>query len=92
MFLNHNNVQTLNTAYANTSQIAQSLGKPFVMLETNSASCGGFSGLSDSFAASMWTVDYSLNQAMLNFSHSLQHVGGQSDYYNVRFQAVDKLH
>ena len=85
MFLNHNNVQNLNTAYLNTTTLAQSIGKPVVMFETNTASCGGFSGLSDSFAASMWTVDYSLNMAMSNFSHALYHVGGQSDYYNVPY-------
>ncbi|EJD02698.1 uncharacterized protein FOMMEDRAFT_140601 [Fomitiporia mediterranea MF3/22] len=81
-FLNHNAVQGTNTGYINTTNIAQGIGKPVVMFETNTASCGGFSGLSDSFAASLWTVDYSLNMAMTNFSHALYHVGGQSDFYN----------
>lgn len=84
MYLNHNNVQGLNTLYINTTTIAQGLGKPVVMFETNTASCGGFSGLSDSFVAAMWTIDYSLNMAMTNFSHALYHVGGQTTYYNVR--------
>lgn len=53
------------------------------MFETNTASCGGFSGLSDSFAAAMWTVDYALTLAYGNFSYALFHVGGQSDFYNV---------
>ncbi|KAI5121572.1 hypothetical protein M0805_000752 [Coniferiporia weirii] len=81
-FLNHNDVQKLNTVYTNSTTIAQTINKPFVMFETNTASCGGFSGLSDSFAAAMWVADYSLNMAMSNFSHALYHVGGQSDYYN----------
>ncbi|KAL5485437.1 hypothetical protein ACEPAI_8079 [Sanghuangporus weigelae] len=82
MYLNHNNVQGLNTLYINTTSIAQGIRKPVVMFETNTASCGGFSGLSDSFAAAMWTIDYSLNLAMTNFSHALYHVGGQTTYYN----------
>lgn len=30
------------------------------MFETNTASCGGFAGISDAFAAALWGVDYSL--------------------------------
>ncbi|KAH8118971.1 hypothetical protein DFH11DRAFT_1562225 [Phellopilus nigrolimitatus] len=82
IYLNHNAIQTQNAAYVNSTAIAQSLGKPFLLFETNTASCGGFSGLSDSFAAAMWAVDYSFNMAMGNVSHAFFHVGGQSDYYN----------
>jgi hypothetical protein len=47
------------------------------------ASCGGFPGISDSFGAALWGVDYALQMAYSNFSEGLFHVGGQSDYYNV---------
>lgn len=52
------------------------------MLETNTASCGGFAGLSDSFGAAMWMTDFALQMAYANFSAALMHVGGQNVYYN----------
>lgn len=55
------------------------------MFETNTASCGGFPGLSDSFGAALWGVDYGMIMAFNNFSQALLHVGGVSDTYNVCF-------
>ena len=52
------------------------------MFETNSASCGGFVGISDSFGAALWGLDYAMQMAFSNFSASLFHVGGQSVFYN----------
>lgn len=52
------------------------------MFETNTASCSGFPGLSDSFGAALWALDWSLTLAYNNFSTALFHVGGQSAYYN----------
>ena len=54
-----------------------------MMFETNTASCGGFPGVSDSFGAALWGVDYGLQMAYSNFSGALLHVGGQDDTYNV---------
>lgn len=54
------------------------------MFETNTASCGGFPGISDSFGAALWAVDYGLQMAASNFTNALLHVGGQDVYYNVR--------
>ena len=53
------------------------------MMETNTASCGGFPGLSDSFGAALWGLDFSLQMAFVNFSGAMMHVGGQNVYYNV---------
>jgi len=61
---------------------AQQGGRQLVMLETNSASCGGFVGLSDSFGAALWGIDYALQLAYGNFSNILFHVGGQNVAYN----------
>ena len=58
-------------------------GKEFMMFETNTASCGGFPGLSDAFVAALWAVDYSLQMAYSNFTGALWHVGGQDVSYNV---------
>jgi hypothetical protein len=74
---------SLIAPYLNSSNIAQSAGKPFLMFETNSASCGGFPGISDSFGAALWALDYGLQMAYSNFSGALLHVGGLSAYYNV---------
>ena len=54
------------------------------MLETNTASCSGLAGLSDSFGGALWTLDWSLTQAAINFTSSYMHVGGRDAHYNVR--------
>ena len=58
------------------------------MFETNTASCGGFPGVSDSFGAALWATDYGMTMAASNFSGALLHVGGQDDTYNVRPHVV----
>jgi len=81
--LNHSAVIDLSTPYINSTNIAQQIQKPFIMFETNTASCGGFSGLSDTFAAALWAVDYNMGMASSNFSNALYHIGGMTDsYYN----------
>ena len=82
-FLAHTAVTTLLQGYLNSTGIAQTYNKPFLMFETNTASCGGFPGVSDAFAASLWALDYALQMAYSNFSMGLFHTGGQNDSYNV---------
>lgn len=55
-----------------------------MMSETNTASCGGFPGLSDSFAAALWGIDVGLQLAQANFSNALLQAGSQDTFYNVR--------
>ena len=74
--------------YLNSAMIAQQARKPFIMFETNSASCGGFPGISTSFGAALWALDYGLQMAYSNFSHALLHVGGQNVYYNVSIDHI----
>ncbi|KAJ7731915.1 glycoside hydrolase family 79 protein [Mycena maculata] len=81
-FLNHTSGVALCEPYLNSTAIAQTVGKPFLMFETNSASCGGFPGISDSFGGALWALDYGLQMAYSNFSGAMLHVGGQDDYYN----------
>lgn len=81
-YLNHTSGQILASAYQSAANTAVALGKPMVMFETNTASCGGFPGISDSFGASLWALDYGLQMAYYNFTHGLLHVGGQNNYYN----------
>ncbi|KAJ7104505.1 glycoside hydrolase family 79 protein [Mycena belliarum] len=81
-FLNHTSGVSLCKPYLNSSAIAQAAGKPFLMFETNSASCGGFPGISDSFGGALWALDYGLQMAYSNFSGAMLHVGGQNVFYN----------
>lgn len=83
-YTSHDQVQSLVNNYYISTQLAIGANKPFIMFETNTASCGGFPGISDSFGATLWALDYGLNMAAGNFSEALFHVGGQDTYYNVR--------
>lgn len=83
-YLNHTSGISIVAPYLNSTAFAQANEKPFIMFETNTASCGGFPGVSDSFGASMWAVDYALQMAYSNFTGALLHVGGVDDTYNVR--------
>ncbi|CAK5262555.1 unnamed protein product [Mycena citricolor] len=81
-YLNHTSGQAIAANYLTSTALAQTFKLPFVMVETNTASCGGFPGISDSFGASLWAVDYGLQLAYSNFTNALLHVGGQGVYYN----------
>ncbi|KAF7967357.1 hypothetical protein HWV62_34635 [Athelia sp. TMB] len=81
-YLVHSAGASIISGFLNASSIAQALGKPMLMFETNTASCGGFPGLSDSFGAALWGLDYGLTMAAANFSGALLHVSGATVYYN----------
>ncbi|KAJ3493949.1 hypothetical protein NLJ89_g10909 [Agrocybe chaxingu] len=81
-FLTHTAGIDLIQIYLNTSRIAAEAGKPFIMFETNTASCGGFPGISDSYGAALWALDYGMQMAYSNFTYAMLHVGGQNVYYN----------
>ncbi|TFK36088.1 hypothetical protein BDQ12DRAFT_737177 [Crucibulum laeve] len=81
-FLNHTSGQLIVKPYLNSAGIAQQKGKQLMMFETNTASCGGFAGISDSFGAALWGLDYAMQMAYSNFSGALFHVGGQNVFYN----------
>lgn len=82
-YLDHSGSTSIVEPYVNSANIALAANKPFLMFETNSASCGGFPGVSNSFGAALWALDYGLQMAASNFSGALLHVGGQNVYYNV---------
>lgn len=61
---------------------AHARGLPIAMAETNSASCGGMPGVSNSFASAVWGLDYMFSLAndgfrYVNF-HSSYRPGGSS--------------
>ncbi len=53
-YLNHSAGQAIVQAYVNSGNYAQQKNKKLLMFETNTASCGGFPGISDSFGAALW--------------------------------------
>jgi hypothetical protein len=83
LYLDHNAGVNIVKPFLNSSAIALANNKPFYMFETNTASCGGFPGISDSYGSGLWALDYGLQMAYSNFSTALLHVGGQNVYYNV---------
>ncbi len=91
-YLNHTSGVSLVQQYLNSTSIAQTYNRPFYMLEMNTASCGGFPGISDSFGAALWALDYGLQMAYGNFSGAMLHVGGQNVYYNVSDDLSIRLH
>ena len=81
--LSHSSTQALLTPYLNTIGIAQQMGKEFMLFETNTASCGGFPGVSDAFASALFMVDFSLQMVTQNIAGAHLHMGGQNASYNV---------
>ncbi|KAG6829523.1 hypothetical protein H0H87_011178 [Tephrocybe sp. NHM501043] len=81
-FLNHDAGKNIIKKYLNSTAYVQTKGKKLLMFETNTASCGGFGGISDVFGAALWGLDYGLQMAYSNFSGALMHVGGQNVFYN----------
>ncbi|KAG9040129.1 hypothetical protein FRB95_000058 [Tulasnella sp. JGI-2019a] len=81
-YLTHQSALTFAGDYAGVIPQAQAAGLPIVLLETNTASCGGFPGVSDSFTAPLWAIDNALKLASVNLTNMMLHVGGQSDSYN----------
>lgn len=59
---------------------ADKAGAPLVMGETNSVSCSGKSGISDTFGAALWGVDYVLLNAAVGIRKTYFHLGAQSEY------------
>lgn len=59
---------------------ADEAGAPLVMGETNSVSCSGKSGVSDTLGAALWIVDYVLGAAGLGVRRVFFHLGARSEY------------
>lgn len=74
------------TLWLNVSQFvpqvaaADAANTSLVFGETNSVSCGGRSGISDTFGAALWAVDYVLMAASIGMPKVYFHLGAQSQY------------
>lgn len=71
--MDHRQVVANVHAYAADAAAAVQAGKPYVFGETNSHSSGGVAGLSSSFGAALWTLDYALRAAAHNVSRAYFH-------------------
>lgn len=63
------NIRSFNADVA----AALRIGKEYVLGETNSVSGGGASGVSMTFGAALWTMDYSLRAVYSNISRVYFH-------------------
>lgn len=77
---NHTTLWLNVSQYAPQAAAADKAGATLVMGETNSVSCGGRSGISDTFGAALWGVDYVLMDATIGVSKTYFHLGAQSEY------------
>ncbi|KAF3061657.1 hypothetical protein GL218_03104 [Daldinia childiae] len=66
--------------YAPQVAAADKAGAHLVMGETNSVSCSGKSGISDTLGAALWGVDYVLLGASVGIRKTYFHLGAQSEY------------
>lgn len=82
LYVGHSTVTNTVGGYVSDVQLAEQHNKPYVMLETNTASCAGFFGTSDSFLAALWTLDYELAMVSINTTAAMFHLGGQNAVYN----------
>jgi hypothetical protein len=82
-YITHAAAQDFLAEYTNASTIIAASGKDFVLLETNTASCGGFPGASDSYGAALYLIDLALQAASVGFSQMLIHNGGPGQFYNL---------
>ena len=77
---NHQVVWTNLSQYIPQQEAAVRAHAPLILGETNSASCSGQSGISDTFGAALWTTDYVLAAASIGIEQVYFHLGHQSEY------------
>lgn len=79
--LSNHTVLWLNVSqYVPQVAAADAAGTPLVFGETNSVSCSGRSGISDTFGAALWATDYVLMAASIGMPKVFFHLGAQSQY------------
>ncbi|KUI61804.1 Beta-glucuronidase [Cytospora mali] len=59
---------------------ADAANTTLVFGETNSVSCSGRSGISDTFGAALWGVDYVLLASSIGMPHIYFHLGAEAEY------------
>lgn len=77
---NHTTLWLNVSQYVPQVAAAEAAGATLVLGETNSISCSGRSGISDTFGAALWGVDYVLMAASIGIEKVYFHLGAQSEY------------
>lgn len=79
--MSHTSVISSVSRFSSEASIAHALNKPFLLSETNSATCGG-GGISSTFGAALWIVDYVLRSMIVGVDRMNFHQGtlGNSPY------------
>ena len=80
--MNHINTIQYFSQWTTEIAAAKSQSIPFVMGETGSVSCHGKEGVSNSFGAALWSIDYMLHGAVLGMKSVYFH-GGTPFYYSM---------
>lgn len=76
----HSVVWTNLSQYIPQEAAAQAAQSSLVLGETNSASCSGKSGISDTLGAALWSTDYVMTAATIGIEQVYFHLGHQSEY------------
>ncbi|KAF8307205.1 uncharacterized protein EI90DRAFT_3297843 [Cantharellus anzutake] len=82
-FLEHTNVVQFAQIQAPGIALARAAGKPVILSEFNSVSCGGKRGQSDTFGVAMWTIDFVLSLAINNVTAAYIHTREVGISYNL---------
>ncbi|CAD6885756.1 unnamed protein product [Tilletia laevis] len=82
-YLNHSNTVEFAKYDEDAVRTSVALGLPFVLIETNTASCIGVKWVSDAFSSTLWAIDSALQLAFRNHSGMYLHTAGQSVLYNL---------
>ncbi|VUC34739.1 unnamed protein product [Clonostachys rosea] len=80
LLLNHHVVWQNVSQFIPQVAAAEAAGSRLINGETNSISCSGHSGISDTYGAALWAVDYILLQASIGIEKVYFHLGAQSEY------------
>ncbi|KAI6383561.1 hypothetical protein MCOR25_000017 [Pyricularia grisea] len=73
--MNHTRTSGNIRSFETDVAAALAIGKPYVFGETNSVSGGGAAGVSPTFGAALWTMDYSLRALVSNITNLYFHQG-----------------
>lgn len=77
---NHTTLWLNVSQYVPQVAAADAANTTLVFGETNSVSCSGRSGISDTFGAALWSTDYVLLAASIGMPKVYFHLGAQSQY------------
>jgi len=63
--------------------LSNQAGKPVIMSEFSTVSCGGYPTVSDTFGAALWSIDYAMQMAVVGYSAAYLHTRERNVSYNL---------